>query len=215
MSELDSLKSKPKAKRVLKGVHFDFQGAEVTYTDWSQGGACSLENDMVLSKAKEVDKNLTPEQKDLLKKIGKEEFTPLAKALGEDNTSVETQTNKGNDNDMSVEMQKQLDQMAQDLAISKAENKLTKYNFDEATQAELAKAIVVGGDVEAVIKALDVIVAEKEEAVTKAAEEAAKKVENPVAKALSEEKGDAEEAEEEVEKSVLDKLAEIRAQEAK
>lgn len=208
---LDDLKAPIKPKRILKGINFDWPNPELTLTDPSQGGACSLKNDIIL------EKSLKPNdaQEAILKKI-EEEFTPLLKALGEDNTSVDSQNQKGNDNDMSVEMQKQLDQMAQDLAISKAENKLTKYNFDEEVQADLAKAIVVGGDVEAVIKALDAMVASKEEAVTKAAEEASKTVENPVAKALSEEKGDADEAEEEVEKSLMDRLAEVRsAQEAK
>tara|TARA_R110000765_G_scaffold13543_1_gene40518 strand:+ start:183 stop:830 length:648 start_codon:yes stop_codon:yes gene_type:complete len=202
MSDLDNLKTQPEAKRLLKGVHFDFTGAEITYTNGT--GACSGHNDMVLAKSVDDSTPLTEEQQSILDQIGTE-FTPLKKEVG--NTRETNQNPEGNELDMSVELQKQLDDqakliatMARDNGIMKAQADLGLFELDAEIEKELAEAMVDGGNGEAVLKALT--------AVKAAIPEAKVEVENPVAKALLVEKGIAGDAEEDikVEKSILEQL---------
>lgn len=204
MSDLDNLKTQPEAKRLLKGVHFDFTGAEITYTNGT--GACSGHNDMVLAKSVDDSTPLTEEQQSILDKIGTE-FTPLNKEV--DNTSVKTPNPEGNEPDMSELLQKQLDEqkeliatMARDNGIMKAQADLGLFELDAEIEKELAEAMVDGGNGEAVLKALT--------AVKAAIPEAEVEVENPVTKALLVEKGVTGEPEEDikVEKSILEQLTE-------
>ena len=210
MSDLDNLKTQPEAKRLLKGVHFDFAGAEITYTNGL--GACSGHNDMVLAKSVDDSTPLTEEQQSILDKIGTE-FTPLKKEVGD---TRKTKTNEeGNETDMSVELQKQLDVQAEELkelkrdnAVLKALKEVEQFGLDEVIQKELVAAMVDGEGSEAIVKALS--------AVKAATPEAKVEVENPVAKALSEEAGGEGIAEEDVkvEKSILEQLKDnMQAQE--
>lgn len=202
MSDLDNLKTQPEAKRLLKGVHFNFTGAEITYTNGT--GACSGHNDMVLAKSVNDSTPLTEEQQSILDKIGTE-FTPLKKEVGD---TRKTKTNEeGNETDMSVELQKQLDDqaaliatMARDNGIMKAQADLGLFELDAEIEKELAAAMVDGKNGETVLKALA--------AVKAAIPEAKVEAENPVAKALSEEAGGEGIAEEDVkvEKSILEQL---------
>lgn len=216
---LKDLQQKPKAKRILKGVHFDFAHPELTYTDWSQGGACSLENDMVLAKSKNKAKQLTPEQLAILEQIG-ETYTPLEKNLDGvnieapevDKAEGEKQTLEEG-NEMSAEILKQLEELKRENAVIKTQAKLADYGFSEEMSEAVAGAIVdLGDNGETVTKAFDALIAEKEEAVTKALEEA-KKVEAPesdLQKALDDEKGEGGEPEAPVEKSLVDMIAEYQ-----
>lgn len=208
MSELNDIKSKPEAKRVLKGVHFDFTGAEITYT--AGLGACSGHNDMVLAKSVDSAADLTEEQTNLLAKIGKE-FTPLKKSLdGNDEVSTTsvTKTQNQEGNNMSVELQKQLDDQAalitkmqrdNDVLLTTQEVKL--FEFDVEIEKELVEAMVDGACSAPVLKALQAL---------KDAKPAVVEVEkqNPVAKALEGEEGYSAEAEEEVKvvKSLIEEL---------
>ena len=210
MSDLDNLKTQPEAKRLLKGVHFNFAGAEITYTNGT--GACSGHNDMVLAKSVDDSTPLTEEQQSILDKIGTE-FTPLKKEVGD---TRKTKTNEeGNETDMSVELQKQLDDQAEELkelkrdnAVLKALKEVEQFGLDEVVQKELVAAMVDDEGSEAIVKALS--------AVKAAIPEAKVEVENPVAKALSEEAGGEGIAEEDVkvEKSILEQLKDnMQAQE--
>jgi hypothetical protein len=204
-NELDSLKSPIKTKRILKGLHFDWPNPHLSLTDPSAGGACSLLNDVIVEKSMlKVNKT----QQAILDEI-KEEFVPILKELGASNTS-DTKTDKeGIQTDMSAELQKQLDDqaqiiatMARDNGIMKAQSLLSLFAFDAELEAELAEAMVDGGNGEAVLKALTAVKASVPAAVVEE--------ENPIAKALTKELGSEALAESEGvgEKSVLKQLEE-------
>ena len=173
MSKLDSIKSKPTAKRLLKGVHFDWSGAEITYT--SGLGAASGHNDMVLSKSVKSEEDLSEGERAILSKIGKE-FVPLEKSISADNVNVEPLTKEGTD--MSVELQKQLDEQAATMATLVRDNSVLKvtqevkaFGFEADLEKELAEAIVDGDNSVSVLKALNVLKSvtpvETESAITK------------------------------------------------
>lgn len=217
MSNLKELVGKPKAKRVLKGVHFDFKGAEITYTDMSQGGACSLENDMVLAKSKEKTKKLTPEQELILQEIG-EEHTPLDKSKEDaTNTPPPSQGDDGGENDekgtdiMSEEILKELAELKRENAVIKAQKTISGFGLDAELEEGLAGALAdLEGDARAsVVKALTSL-KETAEADLKAAVGDVKKElgtgDTDLQKALDEEAGEGGEPEAEVEKSFLDEI---------
>lgn len=210
-NELDELKSQPKIKRILKGLHFDWPNPHLSLTDPSKGGACSMLNDIIVEKSM-LEINET--QQAILDEI-KEEFVPILKELGTSTTSVTKTNEEGNETDMSVELQKQLDVQAEELkelkrdnAVLKALKEVEQFGLDEVIQKELVAAMVDGEGSEAIVKALS--------AVKAATPEAKVEVENPVAKALSEEAGGEGIAEEDVkvEKSILEQLKDnMQAQE--
>lgn len=218
MSELEKLVEKPKAKRVLKGVHFDFKGAEITYTDWSQGGACSLENEMVLAKAKDTKnkKELTPEQKAILDQIG-EEYTELEKSKTVEPQSPSNEIegeqiiNEGTD-EMSEDVLKELAALRRENAVIKAQKTVSSYGFDGELEEGLAGALA---DLEQdskdfVVKALDALVANTEakvEAAVTKAKETIETADTDLQKALDSEAGEGGEPEAEVEKSFTDQIA--------
>jgi hypothetical protein len=204
-NELDTLKSPTKVKRILKGLHFNWPNPHLSLTDPSAGGACSLLNDIIVEKSMmEVNKT----QQAILDEI-KEEFVPILKELGAGATSVTKTNEEGKETDMSVELQKQLDdqaaiitKMARDNGIMKAHQDLGLFKLDAEIEKELAEALVDGGNGEAVLKALTAL---------KASIPAPKvEDENLVAKALSEELGEDAEAEPDtkVEKTLLEQLEE-------
>lgn len=229
MSELDTLKSERKKKRVLKKVHFDFKGAHLAYTDGSQGFAASMKNEPYLLKSSDVDLELTDEQESILAEIG-EESTPLEKKLsnGDDNNAPSSLSKDGEDNlekqeedqmseQISKELVESLEQKIADLekanAVIKAENLLTGYGFEAELNKGLAEALADLNDEagEFVIKAMNELVARSEAAVEKAVESSKQKEQedNPLAKALEEEAGH-EEVNEEIEKSLADRITEQR-----
>lgn len=209
MSDLDSLKSKPKAKRLLKGVTFDFKGAHLTYTSASEGGAASLLNEPYLLKANEINKELTTAQQAILDEIG-EESTPLDKNLVEDNNTpassedikgVETKLNKGNDDNMSdnKEILKELQNLKRANGVLKVEKNLGNFKFDQEMVDSVSEALVdLGSDAQAsIIKAMNVLSERTEVELTKAKDKSdkEKKDENPLKKALEKEEGHEAEAE--------------------
>ncbi len=231
MSELDTIKSKPKAKRILKGIHFDFSAAEVSYTDASQGGAASLMNEPFLLKANETIKPLSKEQQEILDAIG-EESKPLLKAGKPDSTSSNVERTVEDDNktkgDISMseevvkDLQEQMVALQKELDISKAEKSISGYGLEDEVGLGLAKALsdLDEDGVAAVHKAIETILSkaekaltEKEEEVNKAAEDA-KTEDNPLAKALEEEEGH-QEKQEVVAKSMVEQLNEIENKDAK
>lgn len=193
-------------KKRLTEITFDFDGAHLAYTDWSQGGAASFENDPVLLKSNDQEP-LTPEQKELLGKYG-EEFKPLvmknqdlnktssssSEGVSEDDN---TNDNLGYNTEMSEELMKKLEALeaqnkALEAQLKEKEAKelvesLSKYELSE----ELTKSVadLVGGiskeQAEVVYKALDALVDAKE-LVAKAASQSSP---TDLAKALGAEVG--------------------------
>jgi hypothetical protein len=222
MSDLDNIKSEPKAKRNLKGVHFQFKGAHIAYTHGDQGGAASGYNEPVLLKASDINKKLTPSQQEILDEIG-EEFTPLDKNLTVDtNTPSSTTVDLGEDNKNdkgntelmsdNAEILKKLEQLEQDNKILKAEKVLAAYSFDGDVKAGIAGAIADLNEdqVSFITKAFDSLIADKEEAVNKAKEVVEKEEETELAKALKQEQGSDSINEEEAELTMAEKLIKAR-----
>jgi len=225
---LSSAVEKPKAKRVLKGVHFDFKGAEITYTDWSQGGACSLENDMVLAKAKDNKKPLTKEQQAILDQIG-EEHTALEKSKVDATNTPSSPTtgdgiggethDKGTD-DMSdqivKDLQAQLAALKHENAVVKAQGTLAGYGFEAELADEVAEVLASIEASETIVKAFDALVAQAEAKVETALEKAQQEAkasketaDTDLQKALDAEAGEGGEPEADaVEKSLIDKIIE-------
>jgi|26BtaG_2_1085354.scaffolds.fasta_scaffold01468_2 hypothetical protein len=225
---LSSAVEKPKAKRVLKGVHFDFKGAEITYTDWSQGGACSLENDMVLAKAKNDKKPLTKEQQAILDQIGEEHTaldkskadatnTPSSPATGDD---IGGETNDKGTDDMSdqivKDLQAEIAALRHENAVEKAKGTLAGYGFEAELTGEVADVLAGIEASETIVKAFDALVAQAEAKVEKAVEKANQEAKDSketadtdLQKALDAEAGEGGEPEaDNVEKSLIDKIME-------
>ena len=222
MPELAEIQSMPKAKRKLKGVHFQFKGAHIAYTHEDQGGAASLLNEPVLLKSNELNKELTQSQKDILEEIG-EEFTPLDKSLAVDthtpsSTTVDlgedNQNDKGNLMADNAEILKKLEQLEQDNKILKAEKAIASYNFDAELSTGVASAIANLDEtqVSAITKAFDGFIAQKEEAITKAKEAVVEKEETPLAKALKEEQSNDSTVETEIELTMVEKMLKSKAE---
>ncbi len=206
-TSLDDLKSAPVAKRILKGIHFDWPNPELTLTDASQGGAASLKNDIIVEKAMKPNED----QQGILDEL-EEEFTPLAKAKGvDDSGTTKTTTNEGTE-DMSEQIQKELAEVKHELAVQKAIGTLTPFKLGDELEAEVAKELASLEDSSAIIKALTAIVAMGDYGVAKALEDAkvAPTEDTPLAKALDQEAGDGGEAEAEVEKSFADQVKEAQ-----
>jgi hypothetical protein len=222
MSELAEIQSMPKAKRKLKGVHFQFKGAHIAYTHIDQGGAASGFNDPVLLKSTELNKELTQSQMDILEEIG-EEFTPLDKSLAVDthtpssatvDSGEDNQNNKGNLMADNAEILKKLEQLEQDNKILKAEKAIASYKFDAELSAGVASAMASldEAQVSAITKAFDGFIAQKEEAITKAKEAKVEKEETPLSKALSQEQGNDSTVEVEAEPTMVEKMLKSKAE---
>jgi hypothetical protein len=205
MSELDKIKDKPKAKRKLSKIRFDFEGAEASYTDASQGGACSEMNEPFLLKAKEV-KPLTEGQKAILQKIG-EEPTPLGKSLSDKDNNVSKQ--KEDDKNMSENMvtREEFENLQKALAVAESTNSILKYGFEAEMNKSVADALanLDKESREAIVKAFDKMTEEKEEAINKAKEKSTEK--STLEQELEKEAGESGEAEgENVEKSLVERI---------
>lgn len=226
----EKLEDEPVVKRLLKGITFNLPHNHVALTDASQGGACSLKNDYFLAKAN-YKKKLTKEQKELLEKMG-HDISEIEKSMDENNKSSASSEageadnlniDKGNDNTMSEEIQKELAQLRKDLAVSKAENLLTKYNFELDLNKDLAEVLAQVKDQEAVLKAFDALIADGKAKIEKAIEDAtatakadmaeelkkakAEGSDNELLKALTAEAGEGGETESEVEMTRSQKIA--------
>lgn len=200
------------AKRKLKGIHFDFGGAEVSYTDASQGGACSGHNDPFLLKAKQEMRPLTEEQEQLLADIG-EEPTALIKTVNDEETNApsssetegtlgeETKLKKGND-DMSQETLDKIAKLEKQLRASEAKNELQGFGFDKELTAELANTLsdLDEAGVATVVKALEKVKADADAKLDKAKEKLEASEENGLGNLLDKEAGDGGETEQEVKK---------------
>lgn len=223
-SLLDELKGSVKPKRLIKSFDLTHRNAHLSYTDPSCGGPASLKNWLIeKSMATKVDLN-EPHAK-LLEEL-EEEFVELDKKLFDD-TNVETAPStsvisgagvdnktetKGNESDMSEELQKQIaeqeklvKELQAQLIKKDLEVSLTKYELGEDT-ASFSEALVTLDEVgrTSILKALDSVIAKSEAKVaevTTAKEEveaeltkakAIPAVQTELAKALSQEQGHAE-----------------------
>jgi hypothetical protein len=222
--DLSEIQTKVEPTHILKGVHFDWDHPELTYTSNSQGGAASLKNEAYeINKAKKaVESDLDTEQVQILKDIG-EEFISLEKHLGTGNNPTpssssteasnegETLVTKGS-KDMSENMvtRKEFVELQKALAVEKAVNSIAGYTFDTEINKAIAGAIAslnTDGQ-EAIMKAFDALVTRGTEAVEKAVEKSnaeAKPEESELNKALETEVGDGGEADEPVEKSLAER----------
>lgn len=205
---LEAIQSDKKIKRILKGINFDWPNPEITLTDPSVGGACSLKNEIIIEKSMQP---INETQQAILDEI-EEEFTPIAKQLEDavevDNTSV-NETQK--ETDMSVEKDQEIAELKKQLRKVDVTKAFAKYELGEL-EADLVELASDMEDYSVLTKALDVLVAKVEVEVTKAKEEVTP--ENPVLKAMSEEQGQGGEPEVEVEKSMSEKIKEAIAAQA-
>lgn len=184
LEELQAKDKKP--KKYLEGVHFDFEGAEVSYT--SGAGAASLLNEPYLLKALEdSSEELSEDESELLKKLTSS-TTTLVDGSGEDNLNL----NKGDD-DMSAEEKAEVIALKKELATLKAKDLLGKYSFDQETGDGIASALASLEEAEqnGVLKALEFLVDCGEYGVAKAASEVVvdKEPENTLKKELDSEEG--------------------------
>lgn len=231
MSELNKIKSNPKATTVIKNIHFDWESPELTLTSPSQGGAASGKNNAYLFKAaKAHEKDLDSEQRAILKEIG-EEFTPLEKSKEGNNKTPSSSSegldgeddnkdiNKGEDEIMSEDTLERITQLEKALAVSEAVNSLSGYGFEADLNKAVAGAIANledQADKDAITKAFDTLVEDKEKEVEKAKKGKGKgkeyeEGENALAKELGEEAGAEGEVEgSEVEKSLAERVADYQ-----
>lgn len=221
-------------KRKLTKISFDFDKAHLALTDKSAGGACSLMNDPIILKSLEDSISLSAEQKRLLKLAGydvseveksMEEFIKSSTSddvISEGVSEVDNfdkSKEKGNDENMSEKLEKELADLRKELAISKTENMVSKYNLEADVAKSFAEAIALVENQEAVFKAIDSLIDAHKAELDKAKEDFESELdkaksgkqeeeENPLAKALDEEAGEGGEPEGEVQKSRSDKIAE-------
>ena len=224
MSELSSIQKGITATRQVKGVHFDWDFPEVTYTSPSQGGAASLLNDAYLFKAaKAVESDLDESQASILAKIG-EEFTTLQKSVDGNNptpSSVSTDGDTGESKILNKESKimtdvtrEEFEELQKALAVSQAVNSIAGYAFEADLNKAVASAVATlsAEDAVSMNKAFDALVARGEVALDKAvlAAKAPVEEENPLAKSLAEESGEEGEADEPVEKSLAQRAIEAQ-----
>ncbi len=223
MSQLDEIKSSPKAKAELSNVSFQFKGAHVAYTSEDQGGAASLLNEPLLLKSTETG-NLSEDQEKILSKVN-EEFTPLEKSKDVENVSPSSDevvtgeehisnVTKGNDKDMSdqklEDVLAEVAKLQKSLSVQKAVNTIAPYKFEDAEAVAEAISDLSEEAQGVVLKAFDALVAREGEALEKA-KTAAPAVETDLQKALDEEAGVDGEAEVEVvEKSLAERVMDLQ-----
>lgn len=156
----------------------------LSYTTEEDGGAASKKNESYLFKSLNVN----------------EESVDQALEAGSDNTVEKSTQENTKENKMSDEvtiedLKKQLESMKQELALEKASKSLTKYGFEDEVAVAKAVAQLEQDGQEAILKAFDTLVAQKEtkvEELEKSLKDAEKKdqEENPLAKALEQEAGE-------------------------
>lgn len=202
------LKSTTKPKRLLSNFSFAHRNAHLSYTDWSVGGAASLKNNYFLEKAMAT--SLNDEQKALLAEL-EEELVPLDKHLSKDssdtapstpsgavNAGVDNEPTKGNEDQMSAELQKQVDELKKKLEANMIEKSLSKYELSEEDNSSLSSALADLDEAQrvSVLKVLDGVIAkhlvEKEELKKQVATPS--KEDSPLAKQLAKEEGEGMEA---------------------
>lgn len=220
MNPLKTIQKGITATRQVKGVHFDWEFPEVTYTTPSQGGAASLKNDAYLFKAnKAVESDLDESQVSILEKIG-EEFTTLQKSVDGDNpppSSVSTDGDTGENNDVQKDnkmtdvTREEFEELQKALAVSNAVNSIAGYAFEADLNKAVASAVASLSVEDAAVmnKAFDELEARGKAALDKALE-AKTPEENELVKALAEEKGETGEVEEEMEKSLAERAREAQ-----
>jgi len=219
-SLLDDIeKAERKPTRLISSFSFAHKGAHLAYTDWSVGGAASLKNEVYLVKSA-VSTPVNKEQEDLLKDL-EEEFVPLDKKLFDsadeaapstsdkqeeavNNAGVDKENlTKGNESDMSEELQKEIAALKKQLKAEKLDKSLGKYELDAEVSESLSKALVELSDEDSasVLKALDAVITASEAKVVaeteakaeleKQLEEATKapQEENELAKQFAKEEG--------------------------
>jgi len=209
-------------KRKLTKISFDFDKAHLALTDKSAGGACSLMNTPILLKSLEEGKTLSIEQQSLLEAVGydvsevvksmeeKTKSSTLEDIKSEREAEVENldkSKQEGNDDNMSEQLKKEVIELRKELADTKTDKAIAKYEFEENLSKELIAALRELAEPEAIYKAMDYLVAKAKDAESELNKEKEVK-DNPLAKALSEEVGESGEAEVKLEKSREEKIAE-------
>lgn len=218
MNPLKDIQKGITATRQVKGVHFDWEFPEVTYTTPSQGGAASLKNDAYLFKAnKAVESDLDETQVSILAKIG-EEFKTLQKSVGNDNptpSSVSSDGDSGENNDLNKDnkmtdvTREEFETLQKALSVSLAVNSIAGYAFEADLNKAVASAVasLSAEDALEINKAFDALVARGEVALDKAKEEKAPE-KTDLEKSLEKEVGDEGKADEPMEKSLVERAME-------
>lgn len=214
-----------KVKRKLTKISFDFDKAHLAYTS-TDYPACSMLDDPILLKSLEEGKELTLAQRMTLEAAGHDvsEVGKSTEGVTKSSTSINegievdnlNENEEGSIDTMSQELLKaaeeRIEALEKQAKAAEAKADLIKYNLDAELTKSVAEQLAQVEDASVVFKALDALVADKEEALTKAKEEAAETLEkakatkvdaegNPLAEMLEKEVGESGEAEQEVTKS--------------
>lgn len=206
--DFDDLKE-VKPKRLLKNFNFKYEGAHLAVTDGTKGGAASMKNEAYLFKALDNGSN-------------ESDSAVADTAVVDGNTGVTadisvSKSNDNNEDNMTAEvmksmqeqikaLQKQLEAKEREVAVEKAATAFAKYELEAELVKELSEAFQ-GKAVELVVKALDAMKAAEAVAIEKAKEQVAPV--NEIAKALTEEKAEGGEPEQQQEKTLVEKTMEV------
>lgn len=206
--DFDDLKE-VKPKRLLKNFNFKYEGAHLAVTDGTKGGAASMKNEAYLFKALDGGSNESDSA-----------VADTAVVDGNTGVTADVSVSKSNDNDednMTAEvmksmqeqieaLQKQLADKEHEVAVEKAATAFAKYELEAELVKELSEAFQ-GETAELVVKALDAMKAAEAVAIEKAKEQVAPV--NEIAKALTEEKAEGGEPEQQQEKTLVEKTMEV------
>lgn len=198
-----------KPKRLLKNFNFKYEGAHLAVTDGTKGGAASMKNEAYLFKALDDGSNESDSA-----------VADTAVVDGNTGVTADVSVSKSNDNNednMTAEvmksmqeqieaLQKQLEAKEHEVAVEKAATAFAKYELEAELVKELSEAFQ-GEAVELVVKALNAMKAAEAVAVEKAKEQVAPV--NEIAKALTEEKAEGGEPEQQQEKTLVEKTMEV------
>ena len=239
MSELDKLKvstiKRPKIKRYLEDVHFDFEaedgglGPHVAMT--SGLGAASLDNNPIMLKSiqsekdivtKNVSSEFTEEQAEILKTIGewKDEYSIIKNQSNTNLTTkkepcmkpdvIETVVIDNTVNEQVALLTKQMEELTKTNNILISKGLIKGFGFSEDIEKGVAEilATIKADDRELLVKAFEVTLAKavnEKVAVAKSATEA----ENPLKTLLEKEAGfESEDSKNEIEKDTENKAVE-------
>lgn len=206
--DFDDLKE-VKPKRLLKNFNFKYEGAHLAVTDGTKGGAASMKNEAYLFKALDDGSNESDSA-----------VADTAVVDGNTGVTADVSVSKSNDNNednMTAEvmksmqeqieaLQKQLEAKEHEVAVEKAATAFAKYELEAELVKELSEAFQ-GEAVELVVKALNAMKAAEAVAIEKAKEQVAPV--NEIAKALTEEKAEGGEPEQQQEKTLVEKTMEV------
>lgn len=198
-----------KPKRLLKNFNFKYEGAHLAVTDGTKGGAASMKNEAYLFKALDDGSNESDSA-----------VADTAVVDGNTGVTADVSVSKSNDNNednMTAEvmksmqeqieaLQKQLEAKEHEVAVEKAATAFAKYELEAELVKELSEAFQ-GEAVELVVKALNAMKAAEAVAIEKAKEQVAPV--NEIAKALTEEKAEGGEPEQQQEKTLVEKTMEV------